>query len=436
MFELFKNNGNAPPVSEETRKWIESYFQWLVHAFGEDDTKKRNILTPERANFPVRFNGEQQSAYEILRIVALQMGVDPDRVTLHFYREGQTEIYTGSPFGDRIFLQNLSGDRYTSGLYLGEDAGKYMIALEEKCLKDPHDMVAVLAHELSHILLLGEKRIEVNNEKLTDLTPMIFGIGIFSANASLKSTSGFDQRGYSKKGYLSQNEWGYALALFAHLRQEKNPQWSKYLSKDVRLALEKSLKFIYNNPEAPHKNTDQFNYELQDAAMPTSAAFVKDDPEVLIQSYKALLVGNPNDERIYNNIGYALLRQKNYSEAIEYFNKAIRVCAKYDFAYNNRGYCKLQIGQFDGALADIRKACEMNAFNAFAWRNLGAYYLAINEFSTALDYLEEAEKINDETELINFYLGKVHEKLGNLEKANEFFERSIALNEFNYSSIE
>jgi hypothetical protein len=43
-----------------------------------------------------------------------------------------------------------------------------------------------LAHEFSHIKLLGENRMQENHEHLTDLFTVVFGLGIFNANASFK----------------------------------------------------------------------------------------------------------------------------------------------------------------------------------------------------------------------------------------------------------
>jgi hypothetical protein len=53
--------------------------------------------------------------------------------------------------------------------------------------------------------------------------------------------------GFSNTGYLSQSEWGYALALFAYIKNDIRPAWLKYLSKDVFAAFNKSIRFIQDN---------------------------------------------------------------------------------------------------------------------------------------------------------------------------------------------
>ena len=56
-----------------------------------------------------------------------------------------------------------------------------------KWLDEPENMVAVLAHEIAHIKLPGESRMEENDERITDLTTIFFGLGIFNANAAFQT---------------------------------------------------------------------------------------------------------------------------------------------------------------------------------------------------------------------------------------------------------
>lgn len=105
-------------------------------------------------------------------------------------------------------------------------------------------MVATLAHELSHIKLLGEERLLENDEQVTDLNTIIFGLGIFNANAAFASYQDFRSQGWRKLGYLTQMDWGYALALFAQLRGENDPDWTKHLCKNVKSDFAKSYRYL------------------------------------------------------------------------------------------------------------------------------------------------------------------------------------------------
>lgn len=50
-------------------------------------------------------------------------------------------------------------------------------------------------------------------------------------------------------GYLKQQEWGYALALYAYYREEKVFDWTAYLSPNIRSYFKKSMEYIYSNTD-------------------------------------------------------------------------------------------------------------------------------------------------------------------------------------------
>jgi hypothetical protein len=101
-----------------------------------------------------------------------------------------------------------------------------------------------LAHELAHIKLLGEERLEQNDEQLTDLAAVAFGLGVFGANAAFSSYQDFTSFGWQQSGYLKQMDWGYVLALFARLRNEEDPEWAKHLCKNLQSDYTKSYRYL------------------------------------------------------------------------------------------------------------------------------------------------------------------------------------------------
>lgn len=230
------------PIPDERREWLEHAFDWLVGAFGEAAIQQRRVLIPHHSDFPIRYNGEQQSALDTFEIIARQMEIDPAEIELLFYKEGVDEIDSGGAHGKTLYMGR---QKYASGRYLGRaEDGKYHIALEERKLHQPEFMVATLAHELAHIKLLGEERLEENDEQLTDITTVAFGLGIFNANAAFVTFQDFQSHGWQKLGYLKQMDWGYVLALFAQLRAENDPAWAAHLCKNVKSDFTKSYKYL------------------------------------------------------------------------------------------------------------------------------------------------------------------------------------------------
>jgi hypothetical protein len=256
MFGLFsRRQENNCPIDLEMRLWMENAFLWLAGQFGQDNiaTKQMLLSTPEC--FPIQYDSSKESLLKTANIVARQMEISLEEISLEIYEQNIQE-FTGD-FGHRIWTEvdNDSDEKLSAGLYFDKNKeGKYDILIEKKNLNDPENLVATLAHEFSHIKLLGEKRLDFNDESLTDLTTVAFGFGIFNANSSFKEHKSFDSYGHNSIGYLKQREWGYALALYSFYRNQENPDWVKFLSPNLKSDFRKSMDFI-------HANTDRVFHE-------------------------------------------------------------------------------------------------------------------------------------------------------------------------------
>ncbi len=157
-----------------------------------------------------------------------------------------------SPF----FSGKTSGG--AAGLYYHAPADKPRISINEAQLKDPLALVATLAHELGHILLLRPglvDRTDPDMEPLNDLLTIFLGFGIFTANSAFRFEQHTDYRsqGWSTRrlGCLSEEQLGYALARFAFERGENKPAWVSFLSTNIAAYLKRSAAWLAKHHE-PH----------------------------------------------------------------------------------------------------------------------------------------------------------------------------------------
>jgi len=232
-----KNAPHKCPIPEASQKWIETAFPFLAKLFGEEKIMNGKVLIPHHSDFPIRYDGGTKPAWDTLHIIATRMEVDPGDIMLDIYTDETTAVSTGSPMGVKFFLGSYDNtDSANAGpSYQGRQKdGKLHIWLEEQRLTDPERMVAYLAHEIARMRLMESPQPE-DDHRLADMTTMMFGLGVFNANASFHSP---------RKGYVLQREWGYALALFAQLRKEKNPEWTKYLTPNIRPDFTKSQAYL------------------------------------------------------------------------------------------------------------------------------------------------------------------------------------------------
>ena len=229
------------PIDENTRIWIENSMIWLIHQFEEKTLINVKTLIPTKEIFPVNFDGSEHCALEVLPILCRQMEITIDVVLINFYNDKIIELKNDS--GHSLFTEQTIDENYSVGLYFGKSKdGKFEI--ERTLLNEPDKLIATIAHELAHIKISGENRLEDPDEHLIDLVTVFFGIGIFNANSAANFYKSYDKWGYSKQGYLTQQEWGYSLALYAYIREEKNPGWKNFLTPNVKSDFIKSQQYI------------------------------------------------------------------------------------------------------------------------------------------------------------------------------------------------
>ena len=76
----------------------------------------------------------------------------------------------------------------------------------------------------------------------------LYGFGVFNANAvfQFQQYTGYDRQGWSTRrlGYLSEEQFGYALARFAVERGEGKPAWARYLGTNVGSYWKRSMGWL------------------------------------------------------------------------------------------------------------------------------------------------------------------------------------------------
>ncbi|CAN5646025.1 hypothetical protein BH24ACI3_BH24ACI3_08280 [soil metagenome] len=235
------------PVDDETREWMDHSFQWLIDELGADVLLGAEVILPTEEFFPDVYNGSEASIRKMAERICQFMDVDPEMIVLQFFEgEGRERIHPLAADGE--------GRTHALGTYHMNRRGKYSMSLNTDQATNPEMMVATIAHELGHVILLGEGRLDEDyeaHEPLTDLLTVVYGMGIFNANSSFVFEQWTNQQfqGWSASGagYLSEEAFGYALALYAHLRGEVKPEWAKHLKTNLRAYLNAGTKFIKKN---------------------------------------------------------------------------------------------------------------------------------------------------------------------------------------------
>jgi len=237
------------PVTEEQRLWIDNSFDRLSKLLGRARMVNAEVVLPVAEHFPDPYDGTDEAVDVLFQRVCGYMQVDERQIDLEVFPDQAHELSTVVPF----WHGDLGGP---AGLYISAtDQSRLVIAVKSSKLKNPLAVVATLAHELAHVILLGGNLVDRESpdmEPLTDLTTVFLGLGVFTANAAAQFEQHQDGRsqGWSMQrlGYLSEEMYGYALAKFALERGEDRPEWRKYLSTNVSAYCRQSSKWLSQSP--------------------------------------------------------------------------------------------------------------------------------------------------------------------------------------------
>jgi hypothetical protein len=240
------------PVGVPHQAWIEASLTWFAREFGREPAAW-NVVLPGPDLPSAAYTGAPEQIGALVSRVCGLMGVDPAEIAVElFNRAGEDVAATRK-------------ERRTVGHYSVRN-GRTVIGLDVTEASDAAYLIAVIAHELCHVRLLGEGRISADrkdHERLTDLLTVYFGFGVFTTNAALRfgeTARGFsvqplgelDERtlnaarndGFSRLGYLTEREFGYALACHAWLRREAEPPWANHLDPGPRAFLRQGLTYL------------------------------------------------------------------------------------------------------------------------------------------------------------------------------------------------
>lgn len=205
------------------------------------------VALPTREFFPPSDAQGHARAEHVLACVKAVMGLDhnwPCRL------EAQPDRDTGRQVSQFVVVQ---GGDDPNGTFRVEPGGDVVITYAPDLLGDPTGLVATLAHELAHYLLLSERDLveDETHELITDLVVAYTGLGVFGANSAFafeQHGDAFSQGWRSRSsGYLSPRSWAFALAVFGELRGDDGGM-EPYLKPEIASLRRKAVSYLRKNP--------------------------------------------------------------------------------------------------------------------------------------------------------------------------------------------
>ncbi len=220
-----------PPLDTGQKTWTEMRLRWLVEHLGLDRVRRVGLLRPDDPilSAPITTDTELRRLFERL---GAQMGVATGTMELAVYDD------RANPDAPEV----------------EETASAKTIWVPLSLVADPTWLVATLAHDLARSLLdtlqLPHRRPE-DSGTVIGLVPVLLGVGVFTANASgLFVETEPHHRCVRWNRWAAQGETlappllGYALAVFADLRDEEAPAWASWLRFAAADTFRSGLRYI------------------------------------------------------------------------------------------------------------------------------------------------------------------------------------------------
>jgi hypothetical protein len=237
------------PCDPAAKAWIEERLQWLHEEFDDHAFNGRPLVLPTPEFFPDAYDGSKRAVRTLLNRVCEFMDVVPDLVALKFVADA-----------GKIWMVNDAGQYlpHAAGTF-EEGERKFIIRIDKSELHDQMGLVGTMAHELAHVRLLGESRImseEYDNELLTDLTVVFFGLGIFLANTPRVWDSQYKKwpgTSLIRPEYMTPPMFAYALAHLAWFRGEEKPTWAKHMHWNARPDFKAAVRFLFKKSDSAFK---------------------------------------------------------------------------------------------------------------------------------------------------------------------------------------
>lgn len=125
--------------------------------------------------------------------------------------------------------------------------------------------------------------------------------------------------------------------------------------------------------------------------------------------------------------GDRLVKEGRYSDAIEYYNRAIRMGSKPSSAWSSKGVAFKRMKEYDEALRCEDIAIQLNPKNEFAWCNKGDVYFKLGEYRKAVACYDKALEIRPRYAIAWNNKGAALARLNKFQEAKKCHDKAIKL---------
>ncbi len=138
----------------------------------------------------------------------------------------------------------------------------------------------------------------------------------------------------------------------------------------------------------------------------------------------------PNAHYIYFFLGKIAMEEGNYSNALNYFEKAMHLCVSDEdmsYIYTYTGISLKELGEYKKAIAIFEKVLKIDPERPDIYNLIGTCLYQLKEYQKAIDIFSKAVEINPASAIDWANIGVNHMKLGNFDMAITFLKFSLEI---------
>ncbi|TAN41104.1 MAG: tetratricopeptide repeat protein [Nitrospirae bacterium] len=153
----------------------------------------------------------------------------------------------------------------------------------------------------------------------------------------------------------------------------------------------------------------------------------KGDPNKAIECFRKALLSSPSSPELHYNLANILHETGNAEEAIAHYRFAITLAPDLMEAYNNIAGALNEAGRFDEALDYIEKVLTANPLYAGAYITKGNICAALEQWDKALNSYRKALEITPRNHDIFYNMANIKKITGNISEALTLYRETLKL---------
>jgi tetratricopeptide (TPR) repeat protein len=146
-----------------------------------------------------------------------------------------------------------------------------------------------------------------------------------------------------------------------------------------------------------------------------------------IQAYQKVIEVDPTYIEAYNNLGIIYQMLGDVDKAFGFYQKSTEINPRYEKGYNNLGILLFLKGHYEEAQEAFQKSLTMNSNNIESHINLGTLFKKKGELEKAIGSYQSALAINPLHSETHYNIALLYEQLENLELAISHYQQFIQL---------